>query len=40
MFCSKCGAKLVDNAKFCAKCGTAVKSQTNNTPLQNDRQAQ
>lgn len=40
MFCSKCGTKLVDNAKFCAKCGTAVKSQTNNTPLQNDRQAQ
>ncbi|MFH1509491.1 MAG: zinc ribbon domain-containing protein [bacterium] len=22
MYCSKCGEKLADNAKFCAKCGT------------------
>lgn len=24
MFCSNCGAKLDDNAKFCSGCGTAV----------------
>ena len=25
MFCSKCGAPIGDGAKFCGKCGTAVK---------------
>ena len=23
-FCSNCGHKLIDNAKFCANCGTPV----------------
>ena len=26
MFCSHCGAALVDGAKFCANCGTAVQA--------------
>ena len=25
MYCSKCGEKLVDDSKFCTKCGAAVK---------------
>ena len=25
MFCKKCGAQLDDDAKFCEKCGTAIK---------------
>lgn len=25
MYCSNCGSKLVDNAKFCSGCGTAVR---------------
>ncbi|WP_339180290.1 zinc ribbon domain-containing protein [Paenibacillus sp. FSL H8-0317] len=25
MFCSNCGTKLTDNAKFCSSCGTAVQ---------------
>ena len=24
MFCSKCGARLGDSARFCSKCGTQV----------------
>lgn len=28
MFCSQCGTKLSENAKFCQKCGTAVNVQT------------
>jgi len=28
MFCSKCGAKLDDDAKFCSGCGTAVEKET------------
>ena len=25
MFCSKCGTKLMDGAKFCPNCGEKVK---------------
>jgi len=33
MFCSKCGGKIEEGAKFCAKCGTAVNtSSIPNTP--------
>jgi len=33
MFCSKCGEKIEEGAKFCAKCGTAVNTTTvPNTP--------
>jgi hypothetical protein len=28
MFCTKCGKKLNDNAKFCTQCGTVVKLAT------------
>lgn len=28
MFCKKCGNKLADNAKFCAKCGTSIENTT------------
>jgi uncharacterized membrane protein YvbJ len=27
-YCAKCGAKLVDNAKFCSVCGTPVAKVT------------
>ena len=29
-FCSKCGSKITDNAKFCPSCGAAVNSQMEN----------
>ncbi len=32
MFCSECGAKLADSAKFCSACGTAV-SQGQQQPV-------
>lgn len=32
MFCTKCGTKLDENAKFCTGCGTAINSQTNPKP--------
>ncbi len=28
MKCSKCGAELKENAKFCSKCGSAVEVKT------------
>lgn len=28
MFCEKCGKELRDGAKFCSRCGTAVKQET------------
>lgn len=31
MYCSKCGAKLPDNAKFCDKCGAAVSGNSYQT---------
>lgn len=27
MYCENCGSKLRENAAFCPKCGTAVKSE-------------
>lgn len=29
-FCSKCGNQILDNAKFCPKCGTPVATSVNN----------
>jgi hypothetical protein len=36
MFCSKCGNKLTEGAKFCTKCGTALNMPPvpNNSPIQ------
>lgn len=31
MFCTKCGAQIGDNAKFCPKCGTPVQRGTNSS---------
>lgn len=31
MFCSKCGAELADNAKFCSNCGNVVKKVMSQT---------
>ena len=28
-YCNKCGAEMIDRAKFCAKCGTQVKTEEN-----------
>jgi len=34
MFCTTCGNKLTEGARFCSKCGTAVNmSSVPNTPL-------
>lgn len=33
MFCNNCGNELPENAKFCNKCGTAVKIAENKTCL-------
>ena len=37
MFCSKCGAKLPDNSKFCIKCGASVAAvpspEIHSTPM-------
>lgn len=33
MFCENCGAKLIDQAKFCAKCGTPVQSEEEQTEI-------
>ena len=32
MFCSRCGSELSDDAKFCKKCGTAIKRQVYDNP--------
>ena len=40
MFCSKCGNKLPDNAKFCDKCGNPVGSVPNNQSVNNQTPAQ
>jgi len=35
MFCTKCGNKLADDARFCVKCGTTVNTASvPNTQLQ------
>lgn len=37
MFCKNCGAKIEDNSKFCASCGSEIILETpieNNTPTQ------
>ncbi len=34
-FCSKCGVKLDDNAKFCANCGAAVAGEQRQTTADN-----
>ena len=40
MFCKKCGTQIIDNAKFCAGCGTAVASAPPSpTPVQSYDQA-
>src|ERR1039457_6268483 len=31
MYCSNCGAKIADNAKFCAECGNKVNGDIDNT---------
>ena len=36
MFCTQCGKKLVDNAKFCAYCGAKVELLDNDVSSQND----
>lgn len=33
MFCTKCGAKLQENAKFCVKCGTPAKKPPVKPPV-------
>ena len=40
MFCTKCGNKLPDNAKFCDKCGNPVGSVPNNQSVNNQTPAQ
>lgn len=35
MFCSKCGSKLEDNAKFCGTCGFNVKSPIDQVNVSN-----
>lgn len=37
MFCTKCGAKLVDGARFCSSCGAAASSKAS-APQQNASQ--
>ena len=34
MFCEKCGAQLPDTAKFCNKCGNALRKKVNNKRMQ------
>lgn len=34
-FCSKCGAELEENSKFCASCGTSVSSEVS-TPSETE----
>ena len=33
MFCSNCGSKLNDGAKFCPECGNRLQSQTDKEPV-------
>jgi hypothetical protein len=39
MFCSKCGAELLDDAKFCAECGNKLDDQVeaNHPPVENSK---
>lgn len=38
MFCTKCGSKLKENAKFCMKCGTPVKVRAESRPQINPQE--
>lgn len=40
MYCSSCGTKLNDDAKFCTNCGTQVSGITGKSPIQKDGQIQ
>ncbi len=40
MFCPRCGNKLLDNAKFCDKCGNPVGSVPNNPSVHHQTPAQ
>ena len=35
-FCTNCGAKLADDAKFCTECGTKVESMPSEPAVQPD----
>lgn len=37
MFCSNCGNKLPDNAKFCGNCGEKVDQEPDNQPVLNNQ---
>lgn len=37
MFCHKCGAQLLEGAKFCSSCGTPVNTDTEERPEQPER---
>ncbi|WRK52020.1 zinc ribbon domain-containing protein [Coprobacillaceae bacterium CR2/5/TPMF4] len=34
MFCSKCGTKLEEGAKFCPECGATVENQKNGNTIE------
>ena len=34
MFCSKCGAEIMDNSQFCAKCGKKISLELTETKVQ------
>ena len=39
MFCYKCGKEITDDASYCLHCGTALKSQQNNTHVQQENES-
>lgn len=40
MYCSSCGTKLNDDAKYCTNCGTQVSGITGESPIQKDGRLQ